>query len=73
MPITPWEDIAGKKCKCGELASHYYCNVPVCCKCHRSQIGEHGGEYFSKEDVKLAHKKVLKERRVANKYHEIEE
>jgi len=57
--ITPWQDIAGLKCRrCGGFASHFDgSGDPVCCKCH-------GGNYFKPEDVEFAHKMVLKERRM---------
>lgn len=35
MPMTLWTDIAGEYCEdCGELATHYYGTIALCCLCH---------------------------------------
>jgi hypothetical protein len=55
MPMTPWDSIAGHRCSCGKLATHWYGPYPVCCACH-------GGYMISEEDTKEAVEQVLNDK-----------
>ena len=52
MPCTLWEDIAGKKCSCGNYATHYYGSEAICCQCH-------GGNLVTPEEAKREVERIL--------------
>lgn len=57
MPVTGWEEVAGKPCQmCGGPATHFYGDVVICCDCH---VGEVGGGLFSRDQAEEEHKRVL--------------
>jgi hypothetical protein len=57
MPMSSWEDVAGKTCEiCGNPATHYYGWTLICCDCH---VGEKDGGLFTKEQAQEEHTRIL--------------
>lgn len=51
MPIGTWKNLAGKRCKCGNYATHYR-DEPICCDCH-------GGQRINQNEAKIEHERIL--------------
>lgn len=57
MPMTLWSEIAGEYCDdCGELATHHYGTIKLCCLCHAGSGSE------NRLETAKAHVEALKKR-----------